>query len=111
MSNTEEVLFTGDRQACREFIAAADREGYSSLRIDRVGKSQTHCVVGTVLWAPSPEEIEAAIAPIRERLKKHPRYSDSPTVMARPKRTELTPETRVSKREESPVRVPQGWRP
>jgi hypothetical protein len=107
-----EILFRGDRTQVRAFIAELDRSEYKTLRGERVDGDLWQVVVVRV-DDPTPEEIAAMVAPLREYQKKHPRYTNE--LNNRPRGGDYAAENyqykRVSMREENIVRVPQGWRP
>jgi hypothetical protein len=107
-----EILFRGDRTQVRAFIAELDRSEYKTLRGERVEGDLWQVVVVRV-DDPTPDEIAAMVAPLREYQKKHPRYTNE--LNNRPRGVDYAAENyqykRVSMREENMVHVPQGWRP
>lgn len=109
-----ETLFTGTKVACTNYINCMEREGYKSIKkIQPVLGVDLWQVVATPQWEPTPEEIEAECAKIRERLKKNPRYNDGITAN-RVKKTdtaEARREVRVSPMEMNQYRLPDGRRP
>ena len=116
MPDNEETLFTGERLACREFVRNMEREDYRTVRVQRIGKTDDWQVIGTLMWAPTPEEIERECAIIRERLKHSPRYNDGYTAN-RVRQTDsaesryIRLNERMSPIEEKQFKLPEGWRP
>lgn len=117
MHDKEEILFTGTKLACTSYINTMEREDYRSVRKVQLDKNvDIWQIIGTLMWAPTPEEIEAECAKIRERLKLQPRYNDGYTAN-RVRQTDtaearyVRQTERMSPLEENQFKLPQGWRP